>query len=262
VQTNPAVYKGLGQGLSLVFSKGLGEATVGYLPTLIGYSAQGFFKFGLYEIFKDVYAGFVDPETAFKYRSLLWLAASASAEVFADAALAPWEAVKVRMQTSLPEANFPRELGPALSRIHGEEGFWGFYKGIGPLWGRQIPYTMVKFGAFENIVELFYTNIFTAPKDTYSKPIQLGITFTSGYIAGVFCAVISQPADTIVSKLNQNKTATIGSIVAEQGLYNLATKGLGPRILMVGTLTGLQWWIYDTFKVAVGLKASGGAVKK
>jgi hypothetical protein len=27
---------------------------------------------------------------------------------------------------------------------------------------------------------------------------------------------------------------------------------------MVGTLTGLQWWIYDSFKVAVGLQASGG----
>jgi hypothetical protein len=26
---------------------------------------------------------------------------------------------------------------------------------------------------------------------------------------------------------------------------------------MIGTLTGLQWWIYDTFKVACGLQASG-----
>jgi solute carrier family 25 phosphate transporter 3 len=30
-------------------------------------------------------------------------------------------------------------------------------------------------------------------------------------------------------------------------------KGLGARVLMVGTLTGLQWWIYDTFKVSMGL---------
>lgn len=26
-------------------------------------------------------------------------------------------------------------------------------------------------------------------------------------------------------------------------------KGLGPRILMIGTLTALQWFIYDTVKV-------------
>jgi len=28
------------------------------------------------------------------------------------------------------------------------------------------------------------------------------VTFAAGYIAGVFCAVVSHPADTVVSKLN------------------------------------------------------------
>ena len=40
----------------------------------------------------------------------------------------------------------------------------------------------------------------------------------------------------------------------EKGLWN----GLGARIIMVGTLTGLQWWIYDSFKVACGLQTTGG----
>jgi len=31
---------------------------------------------------------------------------------------------------------------------------------------------------------------------------------------------------------------------------------------MIGTLTGLQWWIYDSFKTALGLGTTGGAVKK
>lgn len=31
--------------------------TLGWAPTLVGYSAQGFGKFGFYEIFKDVYRG-------------------------------------------------------------------------------------------------------------------------------------------------------------------------------------------------------------
>jgi len=29
--------------------------------------------------------------------------------------------------------------------------------------------------------------------------------------------------------------------------------GIGPRILMIGTLTALQWFIYDSFKVAMRL---------
>ena len=31
-----------------------------------------------------------------------------------------------------------------------------------------------------------------------------------------------------------------------------------PRILMIGTLTGLQWWIYDTWKTFCGYPSSGG----
>jgi solute carrier family 25 phosphate transporter 3 len=31
-----------------------------------------------------------------------------------------------------------------------------------------------------------------------------------------------------------------------------AVKGLGTRVIMIGTLTGLQWWIYGAFKSALG----------
>lgn len=45
----------------------------------------------------------------------------------------------------------------------------GFYKGLTPLWCRQVPYTVVKFVAFEKIVGSFYRNIFTKPKSDYNK---------------------------------------------------------------------------------------------
>jgi hypothetical protein len=46
------------------------------------------------------------------------------------------------------------------------------------------------------VVELFYTHVFTEPKSSYSKSTQLGVTFASGYIAGVVCAIVSHPAGT------------------------------------------------------------------
>lgn len=256
MQTNPEVYKGIIQGFRLLGQEG--GYTIGWLPTFIGYSMQGFCKFGFYEIFKDFYAGLVSPETAHKYRTILYLAASASAEFIADIALCPMESVKVRMQTSPAEMKFPVKLGAAMARINAEEGTYGFFKSLTPLWARQIPYTMVKFAAFERVVEAFYTNVFTDPKESYSKGTQLSITFASGYIAGVFCAIVSHPADSIVSKLNASPGKGIGGIIAEEGFMNLATKGLLARIIMIGTLTGLQWWIYDTFKTAMGLKTTGG----
>jgi len=55
------------------------------------------------------------------------------------------------------------------------------------------------------------------PRDQCSKGEQLVVTFAAGYIAGVFCAIVSHPADTVVSKLNQNKEATVGAILKELG---------------------------------------------
>jgi hypothetical protein len=75
---------------------------------------------------------------------------------------------------------------------------------IVPLWSRQIPYTMAKFYFFEMVKEAFYKNVFTEPKETYGKSTHLSITFASGYIAGVACAIVSHPADTVVSKVKNN----------------------------------------------------------
>jgi len=110
---------------------------------------------------------------------------------------------------------------------------------------------MAKFYFFEGVKEWFYKNVFTAPKETYGKTTHLGITFASGYIAGVACAIVSHPADTVVSKMSKS-TKSAGEILSELGFAGI-WGGLGTRILMIGTLTGLQWWIYDTFKTAMGL---------
>jgi solute carrier family 25 phosphate transporter 3 len=71
----------------------------------------------------------------------------------------------------------------------------------------------------------------------------------------------------MVSKLySQGKEAgstgeKIGKIYREIGFKGLWA-GLVTRIVMIGTLTGLQWWIYDSFKTAVGLATTGGGSTK
>lgn len=107
----------------------------------------------MYELFKVQYAKALGEENAYLYRTWIYLAASASAEFFADIALAPFEAAKVKMQTSMGFANTFRE---AIPKMMAEEGAIGFYKGLVPLWMRQIPYTMMKFACFEKTVELLY----------------------------------------------------------------------------------------------------------
>eukprot|EP00199_Chlamydomonas_sp_CCMP681_P002011 CAMPEP_0119101476 /NCGR_PEP_ID=MMETSP1180-20130426/513_1 /TAXON_ID=3052 ORGANISM="Chlamydomonas cf sp, Strain CCMP681" /NCGR_SAMPLE_ID=MMETSP1180 /ASSEMBLY_ACC=CAM_ASM_000741 /LENGTH=347 /DNA_ID=CAMNT_0007085601 /DNA_START=46 /DNA_END=1089 /DNA_ORIENTATION=+ len=255
MQVDPKKFSGIGQSFSLVMKEqGAAALTRGWLPTLLGYGAQGAFKFGLYEYFKKTYADMAGPELAKQYQTVLFLAGSASAEFFADIALCPMEAVKVKVQT-VP--GFAKGLTDGLPKFIQQEGVAGLFRGVVPLWGRQIPYTMMKFGAFENVVQGLYTYVVPKPKNDCTKGEQLGVSFLAGYIAGVFCAVVSQPADNLVSRMNSQKGVPAAAIIKEMGWYQLFTRGLPLRIVMVGTLTGLQWGIYDAYKVSVGLPTTG-----
>jgi len=263
-QVNPAKYPNLIKGgQTIIAEEGALGLLKGWGPTAIGYSMQGFGKFGFYEIFKDLYANIAGEENSVKYRRVIWLAASASAEFIADVFLCPSEMTKVKVQTSVP-GSFPTGTFASYAAMNAAKSETGFpFRSLSPLWSRQIPYTMAKFYFYQEVVEMFYTHVFTAPKETYGKGTQLGVAFGSGYIAGVICAIVSHPADSLVSLAGkpENKGKAFGDIIKETGWAKLATAGLGTRIIMIGTLTGLQWWIYDAFKTALGMGTTGGKVE-
>merc|ERR1712241_459701 len=160
IQVDPAKYGGLINGFKVTMAEsGLREFGKGWAPTLIGYSMQGLCKFGFYEVFKNLYGGLMGEENAYVYRTSLYLVASASAEFFADIALCPMEAVKVRVQTS----DYSSTLRDCFPRMKAEEGTGTFFRGLKPLWMRQIPYTMMKFACFEKTVEALYKYVVPKP---------------------------------------------------------------------------------------------------
>jgi len=250
LQVDPAKYKNLVTGFKVTFKEDGSRGLVrGWAPTAYGYSAQGLFKFGFYEFFKVYYSNVLGEENSYLYRTWLYLAASASAEFFADIALSPFEAAKVKIQTMPGYATTLRQAVPKMLK---EEGVGAFYKGIVPLWMRQIPYTMMKFACFEKTVELLYKYVVPKPRADCTKGEQLVVTFAAGYIAGVFCAIVSHPADVVVSKLNQAKGSSAFQVAKSLGFFGM-WNGLVPRIIMIGTLTALQWFIYDGVKVGLGI---------
>jgi len=275
-QANPKEFPGTivgfrkiysGEAVKYGYGSGFPGLAKGWGPTAWGYSIQGLGKFGFYEYFKWLFSSWVGEEKAYKYRDVVYLFASASAEVIADLGLCPFEAIKVRVQTS---PTFARGLMDGMPKFIATEGFSNLYAGIGPLWARQVPYTVIKFMAFERIAEAIYS-VMPKPKSEMSKGEQMGVVFTAGYIAGVLCGAVSHPADTMVSKINKLKMA--GSLGDKMRLIysgNATTPGIGfnglwagfwPRVIMIGTLTGLQWFIYGTFKAAVGLPTPGSSSK-
>jgi len=257
-QVDPTIYKSNLQGWSkIIREEGFRGVFLGWSPTFVGYSFQGAGKYGFYEIFKYIYGDNLFPNAN---KTLVFMGASASAEFLADIFLCPFEAIKVRMQTSLPP--FATTMREGWGKIVAKEGIGGLYKGLYPLWARQVPYTVVKFTTFEKVVEAIY-KFMGKPKESYSSLQQTGVSFLGGYIAGIGSAAVSHPADVMVSKLNSDRKPGEGAGQAISRIYgNIGMKGLfnglPVRIFMIGTLTGLQWLIYDSFKVYLGLPTTGG----
>jgi solute carrier family 25 phosphate transporter 3 len=110
---------------------------------------------------------------------------------------------------------------------------------------------MAKFAVFEKVNEAIYQRV---DKSQASSGMQTTINLGSGVIAGFAAAIISQPADTMLSKINKTKglpgegtTSRLIKIAKELGLRG-SFSGLPARLFMVGTLTAGQFAIYGDIK--------------
>jgi len=258
IQLDPVTYnRGLIGGFrQVIANEGFGAVWTGFGPTAAGYFLQGAFKFGGYEFFKALSISTLGLETAQNNRTAVYLASAAAAEFFADIALCPLEATRIRL---VSQPDFANGLVGGFSKIAKTEGIGAFYSGFGPILFKQVPYTMAKFVVFEKVSEIAFSMV---DKSTLSSGATTGINLGSGLIAGLAAAIVSQPADTMLSKINKTKglpgegtTSRLIKIAKELGLRG-SYSGIGARLFMVGTLTAGQFAIYGDIKKALG--ATGG----
>ena len=106
----------------------------GFGPTAAGYFLQGAFKFGGYELFKQQAINILGYESAVNNRTAVYLASSAVAEFFADVALCPLEATRIRLVSDPTYAN---GLVGGFSKMLKNEGIGAFYAGFGPILFKQ-----------------------------------------------------------------------------------------------------------------------------
>lgn len=96
---------------------------------------------------------------------------------------------------------------------------------------------MAKFVVYEKVSELAYQKF---DKNTVSSGMATTINLGSGLVAGLAAAFVSQPADTMLSKINKTKglpgegtTSRLIKIARELGLRG-SYAGIGARFVMVG----------------------------
>ncbi|KAI6383220.1 mitochondrial phosphate carrier protein [Pyricularia grisea] len=254
IQLDPATYnRGMIGGFRQVIqNEGAAALLTGFGPTFTGYFIQGAFKFGGYEFFKKQSIDLLGLETARQNRGLVYSVSAASAEFFASIALSPLEATRIRL-VSTP--GFANGLVGGFTKILKNEGVGAFYSGFVPILFKQIPYTVTKFVAFEKVSEFIFSQL---DKSSLSSSGQTAVNLGSGLIAGFAAAIVSQPADTMLSKINKTKglpgegvisrLVKIGGELGVRGSF----AGLPTRLFMVGGLTAGQFAIYGDIKKALG----------
>uniref|UniRef100_A0A4X2KTB1 Solute carrier family 25 member 3 n=1 Tax=Vombatus ursinus TaxID=29139 RepID=A0A4X2KTB1_VOMUR len=96
MQVDPQKYKGIFHGFCITLREdGVCGLDKGGAPMFIGYSVHGLCKFGSYEVFNVLYTNIIGEENSHLCHTSLYLAASDSAEFFADIVLDFIEAAKV-----------------------------------------------------------------------------------------------------------------------------------------------------------------------
>lgn len=197
-------------------------------------------------------------QKAWDNRTRIYLQSAACAEFIADVFLCPFEACRIRLVSQPEYANGMMECA---KRMSSEMGFIGaFYSGFIPILCKQIPYTMAKFAVQGSAAESIYKLRGTSP-DQLTKGQNVAISLQSGVIAGVMAAIISHPADTLLSKINKKGAGgegsmftRLGRIASEEGMTKLCTVGLPARCVMIGSLTAGQFGIFDIVLAATGAK--------
>ena len=114
---------------------------------------------------------------------------------------------------------------------------------------------MTKFAAFEKISEVAFARL-DMPK--LSSGAQTGVNLGCGLLAGFAAAIVSQPADMMLSRINKTKglsgEGTVSRLVKIAGELGFrgCFAGLPTRLFMVGGLTAGQFAIYGNIKKALG----------
>ena len=191
------------------------------------------------------------------------IVSSGLAEVFASCALCPMEVTRIYIVSNptLMKGGMIR----AMNAIIQKEGVAGLFKGLQMIMLRQVPYTCAKLVGYDFISDAIRRKIFSDSEDSHIKNsnwiIDATIPLLSGVSAGLIAATISQPADVLLSKICGVNSKALQCLIdtGPKGLISVMQElgwkgcysGFKPRAVMVGTMTALQFLVYEQTKKTV-----------
>lgn len=132
------------------FYKGIGVSLLG--------NTHGAVQFAVYEPLKNIWrkyylvgTGLSKTQKGEKLGTSATLVLSGSAKIVAGTVTYPYQVIRSRLQTYDSEQRFGRGIRGVVGKIWREEGWRGFYRGLGTNVVRVLPATWVTFLVYENM---------------------------------------------------------------------------------------------------------------
>ena len=145
--SHPGAYSSILDGTRQILrSDGILGFYRGLVPSLFGVS-HGALQFMAYEQLKK-YRSHSKVQGSPELSALDFLLLSGLAKVFAGSATYPYQVVRARLQTYDADKSY-RNARDVLLQTWRQEGFIGFYRGLGPNLLRVLPSTWVTFLVYE-----------------------------------------------------------------------------------------------------------------
>ncbi|EKX36267.1 hypothetical protein GUITHDRAFT_79015, partial [Guillardia theta CCMP2712] len=226
-------YKGLRQGLqTLKKEEGMKGLMRGAWPTVVGYSWYGLTVYPGYEMFK---------------RMFIAMAAGAASTAVACLGVCPAEVTRIRMVSN---PSYGSGALAVAGRIIKEEGFFrGLYEGFSFLLTRQVLFGMVKFFVFDTFASTIYSFFPVLGEQAIT---QLLVSLVAGLVAaGVSSSIVSQPADSVLTRMKDNSSGWQATVVLDiwrnmgpRGFF----AGLGSRCVWAGAIIAGQFLLYEVCK--------------
>ncbi|KAL7581793.1 hypothetical protein ACA910_022322 [Epithemia clementina (nom. ined.)] len=268
------------RGVSSLFQ----SADITFLSSLV----FGTFGFGATELFRRSFAAvFSDQEAgaATLGNEVTLLLAATVATIITSAVASPFEVLRVRSMGLLEDKSleavfkdFLMDSGSEAVTAPDDELDWRKLKprdflpvwtAFNPILSREIPFVVTKFVAFD-VISTSTVAFLNSQAGEGALPVQIGVggvglavSAASGAIAGVAGAVISHPADLIITKVSAQsgkqskeadesakgdwRSAVKDMISQEGGIANLFV-GLPARASFFFLVIGLQFFLYDYVK--------------
>jgi len=254
-QTDPQRFTGnlISGAIQIKDTEGWAALSLGWEPTVLGYLWYGVTVYPGYEFFKRFFFTIAGPLIVESFRVPLVLLAAAAATAIACIGVCPAEACRIRMVAD--DAFQGQRLLQVVGSIAKQDGIGYFYDGLSTILVRQILFGMMKFLVFDYFSD-FVLDIF--PVLAQSVETQLAVSLFSGAVAGVTSSIVSQPADTVLSRMNQGGGRSSfleagGEVYQEDGLPGFF-RGLGSRCVWAGCIISGQFFLYDLCKNLLGVK--------